>query len=149
MAERSGWATWKFALAGVGGAWILIFGAQAVFGRIRPADYGTVRVLIPTVETALAMTWAVAMATMAFRRLDEFQQAAGRFAWYWGGSLGLAVSAVGYIFIALGGLHWLDPQHFGLGRELFRAFQIGYVLGIGFPVAGFLVARLWWQATRR
>ena len=34
------------------------------------------------------------MAALAFRRLDEFQQEAGKFAWYWGGSLGLAVSAI-------------------------------------------------------
>lgn len=149
MAERRGWAIWKFGLLAVGGTAIVLVGSLVLFGRNQAADIGTARVLIPTTATAVAMAWSVTMATLGFRRLDEFQQAAGRFAWYWGGSLGLAVSAVGYVFIAQGGLHWLDPRRFHLGQDLFRAFQIGYVLAIGSLVAGFLIARLWWQVTKR
>lgn len=149
MVARSGWAVWKYAFAGWGGALAVMVGSQMAFGRMGPADIGTVRVLIPAASAAIAIAWTFAMAVVAFRRLDEFQQEAGKFAWYWGGSVGLAVSAVGYVFIGQGGLHWLDPVHFHLGRDLFRAFQYGYLLGIGCPLLGFLGARLWWQAAKR
>jgi hypothetical protein len=144
-----GWRTWKFTLAGGAGALALMFGSQFVFDRMGPHGLGTSRVLIPTLGAAVAIAWAFVMAALAFRQLDEFQQAAGRFAWYWGGSLGMAFSVVGYVFIGQGGLHWLDPAHFGLGKDLFRAFAIGYALGIGGPVLGFFAMRLWWQAAKR
>jgi len=41
------------------------------------------------------------------------------------------------------------PARFGMGKELFRAFQIGYELGVGCPLVGFILARLWWQAAKR
>jgi hypothetical protein len=148
MLERRTLGGWMFILLAWGGAGLILIGARRVFG-LSSADYGTARVLIPTVATLIAMAWTFWWAGVAFRRLDEFQQAAGRFAWYWGGATGVAVSVVGYVFIGQGGLHWLDPSRFGMGQELFRAFQIGYVLGVGCPLVGFILARLWWQAAKR
>ena len=149
MVDRRSWGIWKFAIAGWVGALVLMFGSQMVFGRMGKADFGTARVLIPTLTVAVAIAWAFWMSVLAFRRLDEFQIAAGKFAWYWGGTIGVAVSVVGYTFIGLGGLHWLDPVHSPLGTELFRSFATGYLLGVGGPFAGFFVARLWWQAAKR
>jgi len=148
MVERRTFTAWKYILAAWGGAAAILFGVRKLTG-FSSADVGTDRVMIVTLATLVAIAWTYWMAALAFRRLDEFQQEAGKFAWYWGGSLGIAVSAVGYMFIGQGGLHWLDPAHFGLGKELFRAFQIGYLLGIGCPMAGFIAMRLWWQATKR
>ena len=147
MVERRTLSAWKYILA----AWV---GALAVMYTPRllgasAADIGTSRVMITTVAALLATSWTFWMAALAFRRLDEFQQEAGKFAWYWGGSAGITASVGGYVFIGEGGLHWLDPVHFGLGRELFRAFQYGYLLGIGCPLVGFIAVRLWWQVAKR
>jgi hypothetical protein len=147
--DRRSLGIWKYALIGWGGALVLMFGSQMTFGRMGPADFGTARVLIPTAATTAAVAWAYAMAALAFRHLDEFQVAASKFAWYWGGTIGLSVSVIGYTFIALGGLHWLDPAHFHLGAELYRSFQIGYLLGVAGPFLGFLAARLWWSMAKR
>lgn len=149
MVERRNWYVWRYMGLGWGGAAALLYAPRLVFGPLTPAEIGTSRVLIPTLATAVAIAWAFWMAALAFRRLDEFQKEGSKFAWYWGGTLGLAVSVAGYSFIGLGGLHWLDPAHFGVGRELFRAFQIGYALGIGCPFLGFLLTALWWQAAKR
>jgi len=146
--ERRTLSAWKFIFAAWIGAAGVMYGARLVF-RVSPADVGTARVMIPTLAAAVAISWTLWMATLAFRRLDEFQQEAGRFAWYWGGAMGVAVSAVGFMFIGQGGLHWLDPARFPLGMDLFRAFRNGYLLGVGCPFAGFIVARLWWQAAKR
>jgi len=148
MVDRRTLSVWKFILAAWAGGFAVMLGARLVFGT-SPADVGTGRVMITTLAAAVGVGWTVWMAALAFRRLDEFQQEASKFAWYWGGSIGVAVSAVGYVFMALGGMHWLDPVNFHLGKDLLRAFQTGYLLGVGSPVAGFLVARLWWQAAKR
>ena len=102
-----------------------------------------------TLATALAIAWAVVFATLAFRRLDEIQRAASKFAWYWGGSIGLAASLPFYVFIYLGGLHWLDPVHFHLGAELAFAFRLGYGLAAGSLGLGMLVALGVWRITRQ
>jgi hypothetical protein len=148
MFERRNLSGWKFVAIGWLGAWAVALIPRWVFG-VTSADVGTARVMIPTLATAVAVSWTLWMATLGFRRLDEFQQEAGKFAWYWGGAIGLAVSLVGYVFIGLGGLHWLDPAHSPLGMDLFRAFRTGYFLGIGCALVGFIVARLWWQAAKR
>lgn len=148
--DRRSWSIWKFALFAFVGMFAIILAPLLIWGRASAADsVGTARVLIPTGATALGVAWATWMAALSFRRLDEFQQEASKFAWYWGGSIGVAFSAVGYVFVGQGGLHWLDPVHFHLGRELFRAFQYGYLIGVGFPLLGFFGARLWWQAAKR
>ena len=147
--DQRSWGFWRSTLIGWAGAIAVIVAPIVMFGPVTGADVGTVRILIPTAAAAVAIAWSYWMATRAFRHIDEFHREAGRFAWYWGGSAGLALSAVGYVFIGQGGLHWLDPVHFHLGRDLFRAFQWGYLLGIGTPMAGFLVARLFWKVTRR
>ena len=149
MFDRRSWDVWKLMLAAWLGALAIMTAPGLVLGRVGPADMGTGRILIMVIPLVFAMVWAVWLATLAFRRLDEFQQEAGKFAWYWGGSIGMAVSVIGYAFVGMGGLHWLDPAHFGMGKDLFRAFQLGYLLGLGFPVLGFVVARLWWQLSKR
>ncbi|WP_372783956.1 hypothetical protein [Phenylobacterium sp.] len=148
MFDRRSLSVWKFLAAAWGGVLAVMLATRLLFPT-SSADVGTSRVMITTLAAAIATGWGLWMAVLAFRRLDEFQQEAGKFAWYWGGAIGLGVSGVGYAFIGLGGLHWLDPAHFHLGKDLFRAFQIGYLLGVGCPFLGFLVARLYWTAAKR
>src|SRR4051812_3066191 len=125
--DRRSRGFWKYAFIGWLGALAILFLPRLVFG---PATYvGTARVLIPTFTAAVAMALVCWMAALAFRSLDEFHKEASKFAWYWGGSLGIAFSAVAYVFIGQGGMHWLDPAHYPLGRELFRAYVWGYLTG--------------------
>ena len=147
--DRRTFGVWKYAFIGWLGAVGILFLPRLVFGPATPADVGTARVLIPTFTAAAAMALVCWMAVLAFRGLDEFHKEASKFAWYWGGSIGIAVSAVAYVFIGQGGMHWLDPAHYHLGHELFRAYVWGYLTGVGGPLVGFIAARIWWQAAKR
>jgi len=148
MLERRQLITWAYVLAGVLGAWIIAAAPLIALGRPGPVPTPT-HIVVATLAAMAAIIWAVVFATLVFRRLDEFQQAASKFAWYWGGSIGLAASLPVYAFIAAGGLHWLDPANFHLGGNLLRAFVIGYGLPVIFQLAGFLAARGWWQVAKR
>jgi len=139
---------WGYMGAAVLGAAAIIYVPLFVAPHRRGAPDPTWIVAF-TVATALAMAWTLGFATLAFRRLDEFQRAASKFAWYWGGALGLAVSLPVYSFILLGGLHWLDPTHFHLGAELAFAFRLGYGLAVVSMLLGFLVALGVWRITRQ
>jgi hypothetical protein len=124
---------------------VLALGRPPGDGGAPPPD----RILIFTATATLAMAWAVFFIRRMFLRLDEYQQQASRVGWYWGASLGIAVSAPLYMFIILGGLHWLWPANFHLGRDLARAFQIGFMLPIVCQVLGAAVVGVWWRASRR
>lgn len=147
MFDRRMTEVWGYALAGWAGATVAALVSRALFGGA--SAVGTSRVLIPTLAALAAAAWCYFMAVLAVRRVDEYQMAAGKFAWYWGGSLGIAVSLVAYTFIGMGGLHWLDPARFHLGQDFFSAFRLGYLLGVGVPFAGFVLARLYWALVKR
>jgi hypothetical protein len=116
---------------------------------LRQGDPGpSQRILGMTLVSLLAATWAVMFAVRLFRRQDEFGRAGSRFAWYWGGAFGLLATLPAYVFIGMGGLHWLNPQ-IPAGPELFRAFQLGYGLAVGGLAAGMMVAGgIWWLRHR-
>jgi hypothetical protein len=135
-------------VAGMLGAIAIIYGAKFVAPQAHGAPQPTWIVTF-TLASALAAAWAMVFATLAFRRLDEFQRAASKFAWYWGGTLGLVVSLPAYVFVYLGGLHWLDPAHFHLGAELAFAFRLGYGIAVVSLLLGFLVALGVWRITRQ
>jgi hypothetical protein len=134
--------------AGVVGA-VAILEASQLVAPYHRGVFDPTRVVVLTIAAALAVVWSVPFTTLAFRRMDEFQRAASKFAWYWGGSLGLLASLPIFAFIYLGGLHWLDPTRFHLGAGLGFAFWLGYVLAAGSTGLGFLVALGVWRITRR
>lgn len=107
------------------------------------------RIVVATLSAAGAAAWITGFTVLAFRRMDEYLQAGAKFAWYWGGAFGLAASLPLYVFIGLGGLHWLFPANFHLGADLFRAFVIGYALPITLQVAGVLIAGGVWRLSNR
>ncbi|HWF00495.1 MAG TPA: hypothetical protein VG248_11915 [Caulobacteraceae bacterium] len=149
MADRRQRAVWGY--AATGGA-----GACAIFGLAYLIPHGPLEqgvhplfILGVTVVMGLAMAWVLVFSRKGFRRADEYAQQASKFSWYWGGTGGLLLSAPVYAFIALGGLHWLWPGSFHLGRDLLRAFMIGYGLPVVMQMAGFYAARGWWSLRRR
>jgi hypothetical protein len=143
---------WPFRVGAYLGAAVILGGAAALLRKhAGPASDGIhpLTIVGVTVATALAMAWGLAMAALAFRRMDEYLRAGSKFAWYWGGSLGLAASAPLYAFIGLGGLHWLFPQTFAVGRDLFHAFVLGYALPFVTMAGGLLIAWLYWRFSTR
>lgn len=147
MVDRRMLEVWKYGVAALAGAVVVMGVSRALFAG--PSAMGTSQVMIPTLAALAAMGWCYFMAVLALKRVDEYQVAAGKFAWYWGGSLGVAVSLVVYTFIHMGGLHWLEPARFQLSPEVSAGFRMGYLVGVGFPFAGFLMARLYWGLAKR
>ena len=140
---------WLYMFAAAVGAALFVLAASLLVGPPQPGrPPGPTQVVGLTVAAAAVVAWAIWLSIRAFRDLDEFHREAGKFAWYWGGSLGLGVSLIGYVFLVTGGLHWLDAAA-AAGPGPARAFRQGYLLALGSQVAGFLAVRLWWQAAKR
>jgi hypothetical protein len=134
--------------AAVIGAWAIILAPRFFAPHLRGPPSPT-WIMILSAATALAIAWALVFATLAFRRMDEFQQTASKFAWYWGGSIGLAASLPLFVFVYLGGLHWLDPARFHLGPDLALAFRLGYGLAVVSVGLGALIALAVWRIAKR
>ena len=91
--------------------------------------------------------WGFWMAR-SFRAKDEYLRHVERASWFLGGLAGLMASVPIYVFIGLGGLHWLNPQT-PVGPEASRAFALGYMLPMMMQVVGVLVVALWMRLHRR
>jgi hypothetical protein len=110
------------------------------------------RLLLRTLAATLAMVVALVFATVSFRYADEFTQQASKFAWYWGGAGGLAVSAPVYVFIATGGLGLVGLAHpapAAVGHAGYVGFVLGYALALVSLMVGWAVARVWWTVAKR
>jgi hypothetical protein len=139
-----------YMLVSLAGILAFVLGAGLLVRRALPPEpSGGGRILAMTAVSAVAVGWLLWVAITCFRRMDEFRQAAAKFAWYWGGSVGVGLSTILYAFIGIGGLHWLDPADFHLGRDLFEAYVLGYMTAVLPILAGFLGARIWWRITKR
>ena len=149
MLDQRRLRNWTYLAAIIVGAIVLsrapliLVGRPMVHGVIDPA-----RVVVWTGAVALAVVWAVFFGVLMFRNQDEFQRQASQVGWYWGATLGLAVSTPVFVFIALGGLRWFWPG-VPSGPGPSRAFMIGYYLPILLQFTGFLVVRTWWRWSKR
>ena len=101
-----------------------------------------VRIIGFTLVVALAMLWACWFAARAHFAEDEYQRQQETFDSFWGGWLGIGASAPVFVFIAMGGLNWLDLASSGRG-QVFRAFVLGYFLPVACATIGVIVARAW------
>ncbi len=103
--------SWGFIAVGAVGAVAVMFVPLSLFGPPHlPIYRDPTRLVVMSIMAAIAMAWNLVFAWLAFRAQDEFVQTASKFAWYWGGLIGLAVSMPIFAFIAWGGLHWLGPS---------------------------------------
>lgn len=141
--------------AGVLPAFAIILAPRIVLPPVvKGAPLTPLQIVGFSVAITLAIIWTVGFARYAFRRSDEYFQTASQFGWYWGGTIGLAVSAPIYAFIGLGGLNWLLPGVFPLKPcysppELGRTFQLGYMLPVLLQGFGAVIAGFWWRRLRR
>ncbi|HWE98869.1 MAG TPA: hypothetical protein VG248_03645 [Caulobacteraceae bacterium] len=149
LTERRPLMRWVYVVVAVVGATAIVAAPHFFAPRRHASPPEPAWIVTLTIATALAIAWATAFSVLAFRRLDEFQQAASKFAWYWGSTIGMGVSLPIYVFVLLGGLHWLDPARFHLGADLAVAFRLGYGLAVASAGIGFLAALTFWRLTRR
>jgi hypothetical protein len=142
------WGYLAIAISGVGVIWVgpaLLLSHPGAFGLATAT-----RLLLRVLAATVAMAWAIIFAALAYRAQDEFTRDASKFAWYWGGALGVGVSAPIYVFIALGGLHLIGAGPPAAERHAaFLGFASGYGLMAASLAVGFVIARLWWTVSKR
>jgi hypothetical protein len=148
MPDRRSLSRYGYVVAGLLGGWAIVF-APLMIERHQRGAPSPEWIVILTASAALAMVWACIFATLAFRKLDEFQRAASKFAWYWGGTIGFAASLPVFFFTYMGGLHWLDPARFRLGADVALAFRLGYGLAAVSVTLGFFVGLAVWRIAKR
>lgn len=149
MTDRRSVRVWTYALLGLGGGIALMSLPILLFGRpVTSGAADSTRIAQVIIGVILSVAWAFAFATLAYRNADEFMQEGSRVAWYWGGVMGIAASAPIYVFIMLGGLHWLWPSS-PVGKELARAFAFGYALPVTFQLLGFSIVAVWWRLSKQ
>jgi hypothetical protein len=142
---------WAYGGAAVGGALAIMLLPLLILGPVQPHRIVAIhptRIVLTTVAVILAVAWGGWFTRLSYRHVDEFLREGSKFAWFWGGLLGIGVSTPLFAFIGLGGPHWLDPtQPVGLG--LFHAFVLGYCVAIFPQVLCFLGVYVWWKRTKR
>jgi hypothetical protein len=119
-----------------------------LFGGRMHGEAGVTEIVVATIAAATAMVWTFYFARRADHRGDEFMRARSKTSWYLGSSVGVAASLPIFAFVALGGLHWLDPA-IPAGKPLALAFSYGYLLPVVMQLLGYFVAYAWWTRAKR
>ena len=126
---------------GIAGAIALCVTTFFTIGHVDPKAPNLLRIVGGTLIIALAMAWACWFSIRAHFAQDEYQRQREITVTFWGASLGLAASAPIFFFVAVGGVHWLNPAESSHGA-VFRAFVIGYLLPALCVLIGVIVARV-------
>ncbi|WP_397416541.1 hypothetical protein [Phenylobacterium sp.] len=125
-------------LLGAGFATGLLVGLEP-FGALTPPPW----LVLLLVVAAVVVGFGVSL--FWWRHLDEVAREAHKFAWYWGGSGGLALGLALVVFVDIGGL--APPLLEGSSvREVFVAGALSVMVA---QVAGYAAAWAgWWWARR-
>lgn len=134
---------WAYLVIGVAPIFSLLF-----LGGVLPKQ-------VMLILSGIATLWAVVLVVFHWKRLDEAARAAHRWAWYWGGSTGLA----GAMLFAAASLTWPEVQAgFTSMAQVFespkRTPEQAYLfLGVAFTGVmqgiGFLGAWIYWWLAKR
>ncbi|MGH9591694.1 MAG: hypothetical protein ACRD5L_01290 [Bryobacteraceae bacterium] len=146
MLERRSLQTWIFTAVAIAGSLPILFLPDLLPSGYRLRGESSV-VVANTVCTILAILWAAIFATIAFRRAEEFVQERGKFAWYWGSFIGLAVVMPLAVFMVVGGFAWFGSA-VAANPQFDRGFAVGAGLVLAAEMIGFAAVSLWWKATR-
>ncbi|MEO6340899.1 MAG: hypothetical protein ABIO39_12715 [Caulobacteraceae bacterium] len=133
---------WRYRALWFAGVLGLLFGSVLLTGghHSRP-DPGAILTRIAAV--ILAIVWTIGWVRVIWRGSDEYRHEAQKFAWLWGGIIGLFASMPIYAFIGMGGLDLL-----GASLPPRGAFALGYLLPLMTQTVGFLVALVYWRGIR-
>ena len=106
--------------------------------------------------TGLVLTVAVLSLVMAatlwlgiwwWRRVDEAVREAHKWAWFWGGSCGMIVGAIGLLTLSIRGTDIALPA--SLGEAPSELLVAGMMAILIFQVTGYAIAWGWWWWARR
>jgi hypothetical protein len=139
---------WRQRAIALGGGLLFLAAPYVFFGPRQPDMSHGLRLLGWTGCITLGVIWVFAFGVRTFAGADEYLRDVDKTAWLWGGIGGLAISAPVFVFVTLGGLHWLDPAR-PFGPELGRAFALGYGLLVFSQLFGYLAVAAWRRWSRR
>ena len=148
LSRRERWM-WIYRIVGPVGA--LALAALALPLVRRPSGGHAIdaaRIGVGLVVVVVIMAWSFTFAWLTARREDEYTLTAAKYAWFWGGLIGLVCSVPVLAFIAWGGLALIDPAAFPPSRQTAFALTLGYMLAVVFQLVGYIIARVWWGRRR-
>ncbi len=87
----------------------------------------------------------IAIVVLWWRRVDEAAREAHKWAWWWGGSPGMAAGGIGVMALING--EWADARLAGFEPDTLVGLSVVAVLGV--QIVGYTLAWLWWWAVRR
>ena len=93
----------------------------------------------------VAMLLAFGLCVAWWRGADEAVREAHKWAWWWGGSPGMAVGGIGVMALING--DWADAWLAGFEPDTLVGLSVVAVLGV--QILGYTLAWLWWWAVRR
>ncbi|HEY1425338.1 MAG TPA: hypothetical protein VGF50_01585 [Caulobacteraceae bacterium] len=140
---------WIYRIAGPLGALVLAGLTLLVFRRPHAApvaEPGRFAALL--VMTVVIMGWSFGFAWLTARKEDEYTLTAAKYAWFWGGLIGLVSSVPVLAFVAWGGLTMFGLAAFGPSRDKAFCLILGYMIAVVFQFAGYVIARVWWGMRR-
>jgi len=139
---------WRQRAIGLIGGLLFLAIPYIFLGPSQPHMSAGVRLLGWTGSISLGIIWVLVFGVRTFVRADEYLRDFDKTAWLWGGVGGLAVSAPVFVFVMMGGLHWLAPAR-PFGPELGRAFALGYGLLVFSQLIGYFAVAAWRWWLRR
>jgi hypothetical protein len=143
-------AIWVYALVAWVGAWLLAWLPNLLLAPYRVQRFTPLGwALLQSGLEVLVVAWSLPFVLLIWRRADEYMRERSKFAWYWGGTLGLMASVPVYMFILMGGLRWVWPALFHWGLAPAHALMIGFSVPVGIQFFGFIAAAVWWRLARR
>jgi hypothetical protein len=139
---------WVYRIAGPAGALALAATLLLLRSPHRAPGADPARFVVMLALIVVIMGWTLAFAWLTARKEDEYTLTGSKFAWFWGGIIGLGCSLPVAAFAIWGGLTTIDPVAFPASRERAFGLWFGYMLAVVFQFVGFLIARVWWGVRR-
>lgn len=141
---------WTYRIAGplgalaLGALTLLVFRQPHAVPSGDPARFAALLVM-----TVVIMAWSFGFAWLTARKEDEYTLTAAKYAWFWGGLIGLLCSVPVLAFVAWGGLAMVGGAALRPTGGQSISLILGYMLAVAFQLVGYAIARVWWGRTSR
>ncbi|MGH7028735.1 hypothetical protein [Brevundimonas sp.] len=122
----------------------LLGGMGSVFLSELPGQVG---LILTVVVLSLLMAGTLWICGWWWRRLDEAAREAHKWSWFWGGTCGMAVGAIGLLTLSFRGAEIALPAW--VGETPHDLLVSGMTAILTFQLAGYLIAWAWWWLARR
>lgn len=123
----------------------LVVGMACAIGAAVLTGVGWSAVAAGALTASLAMAAAVLIVVWWWRRLDEAAREAHKWAWFWGGNVGLAVAAAAFLTLIRMDLDASDLAAYGPADMI----ALGIALTLFLQLIGYTLAWAGWWLARR